>query len=234
MSDQVTLARSLYSDLFEESALRHLQKWIKRAVDITGALVGISLFSPLLLIITILMKLTSPGPVLFKQQRVGLFGNKFTFLKLRSMQYNCDQSVHQEHISRLSKGEIDLSRNSQKGTLSYKLQNDERVTKLGKLLRRTSLDEMPQLFNVLKGDMSLIGPRPYPVYEIENCPLWQRARLITKPGITGLAQLNGRFNTTYGDAYRLDLQYVNKWSLWLDVRTLIKTLPLFISGRGAL
>ena len=231
--NQMTLAWPLYSDLLEESALINVQKWIKRAIDIIGAVIGIVLFGPLMLIIATLTKITSPGPILFRQERMGFLGKKFIFLKFRSMFYNCDQAVHQEHVRRLANNEITPFENGKKNIFSYKLQNDERVTKIGRFLRRTSLDELPQLLNVLKGDMSLVGPRPYPVYQIENCSFWQHSRLSIKPGVTGLAQLYGRYNITYTDAYRLDLQYIKKWSLWLDFKILIKTVPLFISGRGA-
>jgi lipopolysaccharide/colanic/teichoic acid biosynthesis glycosyltransferase len=210
-----------------------MQKAIKRLMDIIGSLLGIILFLPAFVGIVIAVKLTSPGPVFFKQKRVGLNRKTFTLLKFRSMYTNCDQSIHRKHIEKLSKRKITLLQNSRDGVRSYKLQDDPRITKIGRFLRQTSLDELPQLFNVVKGEMSLVGPRPYPVYQIENCTIWQHSRLTVKPGITGLAQLRGRCNTTYDDSYRLDLEYVKKWSLWLDFKILIKTVPFALSGRGA-
>jgi lipopolysaccharide/colanic/teichoic acid biosynthesis glycosyltransferase len=233
MSDAITVDPSLILDLEKTGIWFDWYLVVKRLIDIIGSLLGITICLPFFVIIAIAIKLTSPGPVLFKQKRVGLNGKVFTFLKFRTMHANCDQNVHQEHINKLSKGETSLSRNGQNGVLSYKLQEDSRITKIGRFLRANTSDELPQLFNVLKGEMSLVGPRPYPLYEIGNCRLWQHSRIMIKPGITGLAQLQARCNATYIDAYRLDLQYSKKRSLWLDLKILIKTVPFIISGRGA-
>jgi len=230
-SDKLLLP--LFPHKFNTSYSVIIQKAIKRLTDMIGSSLGIILFLPAFIIIGLVIKLTSSGPILFKQKRVGLNGKTFTFLKFRSMYHDCDQDVHQEHVRRLADEEITLIENGKDQLFSCKLQNDERATRLGKFLRHTSLDELPQLFNVLKGDMSLVGPRPYPVYQTENCTIWQHSRLTIKPGITGLAQLYGRYNTAYTDTYRLDLQYIKKSSLWLDFKILIKTMPLVISGRGA-
>lgn len=210
-----------------------IQKIIKRLVDFTGSLTGIILCFPIFCLISLAIKITSPGPILFKQKRVGLNGKPFTVLKFRTMYNNCDQHIHQEHIKKLAKGEKAIPQNSQNGVFNFKLQNDHRVTKLGQILRSTSLDELPQLFNVLKGEMSLVGPRPYPLYEIVNCATWQYVRHLIKPGITGLAQLYYRHNSNYDDAFRFDVRYVENWSLWLDFSILAKTLPLLISRIGA-
>jgi lipopolysaccharide/colanic/teichoic acid biosynthesis glycosyltransferase len=207
--------------------------FLKRIMDIALATICLILFSPIMIVITIAIKMTSEGPVLFKQDRVGKGGKIFAFLKFRSMYNDCDQSIHQEHIKKLSNKEINLSPSDDNICSSYKLQSDDRVTKVGKFLRRTSLDEFPQLFNVLKGDMSFVGPRPYPVYQMECTLCWQRSRLWVKPGITGLSQVGARFNTSYEDAYRLDLQYIKSHSLWLDLKLLFKTLPVVLSGKGA-
>jgi lipopolysaccharide/colanic/teichoic acid biosynthesis glycosyltransferase len=202
-------------------------------VDIVLTLVILVSFFPILVVIAIAIKMTSEGPVLFKQKRVGEGGKTFEFLKFRSMYHNCDQKIHQEHIQKLSKKKMNLNPSDDNTCSSFKLQNDDRVTNIGKFLRRTSLDELPQLFNVLKGEMSLVGPRPYPVYETECCTSWQRARLCVKPGITGLSQVCARCEGSYVDAYRLDLRYIKSHSLWLDLKILIKTIPFTISGRGA-
>ena len=223
----------LFSDGHRSVYATHRHKVVKRCIDLIGSLLGITLCVPIFLIVALAIKLTSPGPVLFKQKRVGLNGRVFTFLKFRSMHTNCDQNIHKKHVNKLSRGEVSLFQDNQNGVLSYKLQNDPRITKIGWLLRVTSLDEIPQLFNVLKGDMSLVGPRPYPVYQVEHCRLWQHSRHMIKPGITGLAQLRARYNITYTDAYRLDLHYLKKWSLWLDLKILIETVPFALSGRGA-
>jgi lipopolysaccharide/colanic/teichoic acid biosynthesis glycosyltransferase len=208
--------------------------FLKRTMDIVFAVICLVLFLPIMIVAVVAIKLTSEGPVLYKQERAGEGGKTFTFLKFRSMYNNCDQRVHQEHIKKLSRKEIDLIQTYDNTCSSFKLQNDNRVTNIGKYLRRTSLDELPQLFNVLKGDMSLVGPRPYPVYEAECCTDWQRTRFCIRPGITGLSQVYARYNKSYIDAYRYDLNYVKNLSLWLDLKILFKTLPCAIYGRGAI
>lgn len=217
----------------EEFFIQENPVW-KRIIDIVFAILCLLIFSPIMLAVAIAVKLSSKGPIIFKQKRVGEGGKTFQFFKFRSMYHSCDQNIHQEHIKKLSNGDIDFYQTDPCNCSSYKLQNDERVTAIGRFLRRTSLDEIPQLFNVLKGEMSFVGPRPYPVYQNERCTIWQRSRLRVKPGITGLSQIYGRFNKTYIDAYRLDLQYIKNQSFWSDLKILIKTVPLVISGRGAL
>lgn len=212
----------------------YLQKIIKRFFDIICSLLGIVMLLPIFIIIAIAIKLTSPGPVFFKQKRVGLYGKPFICLKLRTMFNNCDQTIHREHIHKLSKGEVTFFKTHLSNIMSYKLQQDTRVTNIGKFLRATNIDEYPQLFNVLKGEMSIVGPRPYTTYQIEHCQLWQHFRHTVKPGITGLAQLQARFNSTFKDAYMLDIQYVKEYSLWLDFKIFIKTIPFLFSCRGAI
>jgi lipopolysaccharide/colanic/teichoic acid biosynthesis glycosyltransferase len=159
--------------------------------------------------IPIIMKLTSPGPVLFRQERVGLYGKHFTFLKFRSMHVNNNADVHKEFIHNLiAKKSSAQTGNDSAGQKIYKITNDTRVTPLGKILRKTSLDELPQFFNVLKGDMSLAGPRPPIPYEVEKYHIWHRRRVMeVKPGITGLWQVEGRSSTTFDEMVRLDIQY---------------------------
>ena len=207
--------------------------FFKRMMDLLLAIICLTIFSPALIAIAIAIKMTSEGPVLFKQDRVGEGGKTFAFLKFRSMYHNCDQTIHQEHIQKLANREIDLYPSEENTCSSYKLQCDERITNLGRFLRHTSLDELPQLFNVLKGDMSFVGPRPYPVYQTECCTYLQRSRLCVKPGITGLSQVCARFNTSYEDAYRLDVKYIKNHSLWLDLKLLFQTLPVVLSSKGA-
>jgi len=215
------------------SPMPYRQKIIKRLFDIIFSLVGIIVSLPFFIVASIAIKLTSSGPVFFKQKRVGLHGKTFTCFKFRSMFNNCDQTIHREHIKKLSDGELTFFNTNQRNVLSYKLQNDTRITKVGRILRATSTDELPQLFNILKGDMSFVGPRPYTTYQVEHCHLWQHIRHIVKPGITGLAQLKARYNATFNDAYMMDLLYIKDSSLWLDLKIFMRTLPFIFSRRGA-
>ncbi|NIO20721.1 MAG: sugar transferase, partial [Candidatus Aenigmarchaeota archaeon] len=198
---------------------------IKRGLDIMLSGVSLIISSPLFLICAALIKLDSRGPVFYRQTRVGRGGKCFTFLKFRSMKHNVDEEIHVNHVRNLMNGMAGLSSDRRSGERSYKLAEDARVTRVGKFLRKTSIDELPQLINVLKGDMSLVGPRPHPIYEVEQYNLWHSHRLDVTSGITGLGQVYGRFNTGYEDVYRLDLRYVKRPSLILDLKILFKTIP---------
>jgi lipopolysaccharide/colanic/teichoic acid biosynthesis glycosyltransferase len=183
-----------------------------------------------------LVKLTSKGPVLFKQKRVGLFGKEFTFLKFRTMYENNNNNIHKEYVKELINGRKlhndGTGNNGSDGI--FKIKNDLRITKLGKFLRKTSLDELPQFFNILKGEMSLVGPRPPIPYEIEDYDIWHRRRYLeVKPGLTGLWQTKGRSATTFDDMVRLDLKYSRERSLWLDIKILLKTPWAVFSCKGA-
>ncbi|MEJ2171006.1 MAG: sugar transferase, partial [Desulfobacterales bacterium] len=172
--------------------------------------------------IAVLIKLTSPGPVLFRQKRVGKNGKPFTFLKFRTMYHNCDQTIHRDYVTRLIHSCAE--KHDCNGSSYYKLTHDPRITSLGRLLRTTSLDELPQLINVIKGDMSLVGPRPPIDYEVENYRHWQLRRILeAKPGITGLWQVDGRSITTFADQVRLDLRYAERQSFWLNLWIIFKT-----------
>jgi len=191
------------------------------------------LFSPLLAVIAVMVKLTSKGPVLFKQERLGQFGKTFTFLKFRSMYANNDHKIHQEFMQRLISGACDGNDEGESRPV-YKMKNDPRVTRVGRFLRRTSLDELPQFINVLSGAMSLVGPRPPLAYEYEEYDIWHRRRVLEiKPGITGLWQVKGRSRVRFDDMVRLDLQYARGWSLWLDIPILLKTPRAVVFGDGA-
>jgi lipopolysaccharide/colanic/teichoic acid biosynthesis glycosyltransferase len=184
----------------------------------------------------IAVKLTSKGPILFRQQRIGQFGKSFTFLKFRSMYVDNDPAIHQRYVMQLIAGQA--QRNGGKGTADaggvYKLTKDERITRVGAILRRTSLDELPQLFNVLKGEMSLVGPRPAIPYEVAAYQTWHRRRVLeVKPGITGLWQVNGRSRVAFDEMVRLDLRYAREWSPWLDLKILLRTPRAVIVGEGA-
>jgi len=206
---------------------------IKRLVDIAGSLAAIILLLPLFALIALAVKLTSRGPVLFRQVRLGQYGRKFTFLKFRSMHVNNDHSIHEEYVKRFIAG-AGNGQSTGNGQEVFKLTQDPRVTPLGRFLRKTSLDELPQFFNVLAGEMSLVGPRPPVMYEYENYGLWHRRRLAAvKPGITGLWQVEGRSQVTFDEMVRLDIRYAMSWSLWLDFRILIETPRAVIAGTGA-
>lgn len=211
-------------------------QWLKRLIDIVGALTGLALFSPLFLVIAAAIKLTSRGPVLFKQQRIGQFGQPFTFFKFRSMEDGCDDLIHQRYVEKLIKGENHLVNLGSEQQPVYKIQFDPRVTTIGNILRKTSLDELPQFLNVLSGTMSLVGPRPPIPYEVENYKNWHLRRILeVKPGITGLWQIYGRSRTTFDDMVRLDLRYVDQKSLLLDLKILLRTIPAVLTPKnGAL
>ncbi len=222
----------LYPDLVKKDFNRKISLFIKNNLfDTLGSVLGLLLFSPLFLIIALAIKATSPGPVFFRQERVGLNGKTFLFYKFRSMTENNDPCTHKEYISRF----INQQNTAAVEPGIFKLTNDSRITSVGRFIRRTSLDELPQLINVLKGDMSLVGPRPPIAYECELYDIWHRRRLLAaKPGITGLWQVTGRSRTTFDDMVRLDLKYLREWSLWLDLKIILMTPKAVISGHGAL
>lgn len=223
---------------FHESSVRDANPKssliIKRTMDIFGSALGILLVTPLMLAIAIAIKLTSPGPVLFRQERVGRYGNRFTFLKFRSMHSANNSVVHQEYMKRFISGNATTQSEGDNLTPVFKIVNDPRVTPLGHFLRRTSLDELPQFINVFLGDMSLVGPRPPIPYEVECYDIWHKRRLqAVKPGITGLWQVSGRSSVAFDDMVRLDLKYARSWSPWLDTKILLKTAKAVLRGEGA-
>jgi lipopolysaccharide/colanic/teichoic acid biosynthesis glycosyltransferase len=190
--------------------------------------------TPLFLIIALAIKASSKGPVFFIQQRVGRYGKRFTFLKFRSMHINNDPSVHREYVTKLIAGQAERKRSNGNVEGVYKLTDDERVTRVGALLRRTSFDELPQFLNVLTGDMSLVGPRPAIPYEVVAYQTWHRGRILeVKPGITGLWQVNGRSRVKFDEMVRLDLRYAKSWSPWLDIKILMRTPRVVLMGEGA-
>jgi lipopolysaccharide/colanic/teichoic acid biosynthesis glycosyltransferase len=214
-----------------DKKLSHL---MKRAMDIAGSLSALIAASPLFLAIAIVIKLTSKGPILFRQERVGRYGHKFTFLKFRSMYVNNSHAIHQEFVKSLILGSAIPQQAAGENRPTYKLTKDPRITRAGGILRKTSLDELPQFLNVLKGEMSLVGPRPPIPYEVENYDIWHRRRLLAvKPGITGLWQVKGRSRITFDEMVRLDLQYAKSWSVWLDLKILLQTPRAVVEGEGA-
>ena len=221
----------LYPDLFSSNHEKQSLLVIKRAMDIVGSALMVVLCAPLLLMIAIAVKLSSKGPVLFKQHRVGQYGRRFTFLKFRSMSVNNDPSTHREYVTKLIAGEAERIQASGDGRGVYKLANDKRITRVGMFLRKTSLDELPQFLNVLKGDMSLVGPRPPIPYELAAYQTWHRRRVLeVKPGITGLWQVTGRSRVKFDDMVRLDLRYATSWSPWLDLKILLRTPGAVVKG----
>jgi lipopolysaccharide/colanic/teichoic acid biosynthesis glycosyltransferase len=224
---------TFYPDLVHEQRAKRVPLLLKRVMDIIGGVTALVLFSPLLVVIALVVKLTSKGPILFKQERLGQFRKTFTFLKFRSMHVNNDPEIHQEFMRRLISGAYDG--NAEDGSEPvYKMKDDPRITCVGRFLRRTSLDELPQFINVLRGDMSLVGPRPPLAYEYQEYDVWHRRRVLEiKPGITGLWQVKGRSRVRFDDMVRLDLQYVRGWSLWLDIQILLKTPGAVVLGDGA-
>jgi len=210
----------------------------KRGMDIIGALTLLLILSPLLLFIAALIKLDSPGPVLFVQYRVGSRRSRrgawkawlFPFYKFRTMFTNSDESLHREYVREFCNGRLATERAA---ATPFKLQNDPRVTRIGRLLRRTSLDELPQLMNVLRGEMSLVGPRPVPPYEVAHYKEADFERLAAPPGLTGLWQVRGRGRVTFEEMIRMDIEYARSSSLWLDVKLLALTIPAVLRRHGA-
>jgi lipopolysaccharide/colanic/teichoic acid biosynthesis glycosyltransferase len=208
---------------------------LKRSIDIVGAVTGILLSFPFMVIIALAIKATSRGPVIFRHRRVGHKGKFFTFYKFRTMRVDGDDTHHQEYVKKLVKGKNEETNLGTKDKPLYKIRDDSRITLLGRILRKTSLDELPQFFNVLIGNMSLVGPRPALTYEAEEYKNWHWQRILeTKPGMTGIWQVSGRSRMTYDDMVRLDLGYAKKRSIFLDVKILLKTFKAVIKTDGAL
>lgn len=223
----------LYPDAFHLHESKKFSQVMKRVMDVVGSLLALILLSPLFLLIALAIKLTSKGPVFFRQDRLAKFGANFRCLKFRSMYADNDPKIHQEFMKRVIAGShVGSSATGSKPV--YKMTDDPRITRIGRILRRTSLDELPQFINVLGGEMSLVGPRPPLAYEFEEYDFWHRRRVLeVKPGITGLWQVNGRSRVKFDDMVRLDLQYARGWSLWLDIRILAQTPRAVVFGDGA-
>jgi lipopolysaccharide/colanic/teichoic acid biosynthesis glycosyltransferase len=220
----------LYPDLTKRDLGHQLSLTVKKTIDVVGSAVALLLFSPVFLVIAAAIKLTSAGPVFFRQERLGLNGKTFTLLKFRSMYTNNDPARHKDYIRKY----ISEQKKAAVEPGVFKLKNDLRITLVGSLLRKTSLDELPQFINVLKGEMSLVGPRPPIPYECDLYDMWHRRRLLScKPGITGLWQVTGRSRTTFDEMVRLDLKYISEWTLWLDFHILLKTPMAVLGGKGA-
>ncbi|MCC6544628.1 MAG: sugar transferase [Nitrospirae bacterium] len=226
----------LYPDVTEQGIVNKDKFILKRIIDIGGSLAGLFIFAPFFIFVPIIIKLTSKGPILFSQDRIGLNGEKFKMLKFRSMYINNNPKIHEEYIKELINGNKnkDDNKNGLGENGVYKIMNDPRVTPIGRFLRKTSLDELPQFINVLIGNMSLVGPRPPLEYELVNYDIWHRRRIFSvKPGITGLWQVKGRSVTTFDEMVRMDLKYTRERSLWLDLVLLLQTVRVVLNGKGA-
>jgi len=225
---------TLYPDISQREHTRKLFRMMKRMMDIVGSVLALVFLSPVFLTIALLVKATSEGPVFFRQRRIGQHGKSFVFLKFRSMYVNSDAAVHKEYVQQLIVGKAEKQPSNGNGHGVYKLTTDSRITSVGAFLRKTSMDELPQFLNVLKGEMSLVGPRPPVRYEVEAYDIWHRGRLLeAKPGITGLWQVSGRSRLKFDDMVRLDLQYARTWSPWADVKILLRTPGAVVLGTGA-
>ena len=225
---------ALYPDLAKRASGSKLYLAAKRAMDVVGSAAGLLIFAPLFLTIALAIKLTSKGPVFFRQQRIGQFGTPFVFLKFRTMYLNNDPKIHLDYIRQLISGKAERQPSNGNGQGVYKLTADPRVTRVGALLRRTSLDELPQFVNVLRGEMSLVGPRPPIPYEVDRYQTWHRRRVLeAKPGITGLWQVSGRSRVGFDEMVRLDVRYAMQRSFWLDLKILLLTPRAVILGEGA-
>ena len=195
---------------------------IKRGLDILAGTAGLLALSPLLLTVIALIKLEDRGPIFFRQMRVGLRGRPFGMWKFRSMVLNADALKDQL-----------LAQNEMQGGVTFKMKNDPRITRIGKYLRKFSIDEMPQLYNVLQGDMSLVGPRPPVPREVQEYTVEDRQRLLAKPGLTCFWQVGGRSEIDFNGQVRLDVEYIKSQSVWLDIKLLFKTVPAVVLGKGA-
>ncbi len=227
---------TLYPDLSRNDKVGKLFSITKRVMDVAGSLFLLLVASPLLCAVALAVKLSSQGPVLYRQQRVGQYGKPFTFLKFRSMYVDNDPSVHRKYVMQLIAGQAQRHTSGAEGDTVgvFKLTKDRRITRVGSFLRRSSLDELPQLFNVFRGEMSLVGPRPAIPYEVAAYETWHRRRLLeVKPGITGLWQVHGRGRVPFDEMVRLDLRYARDWSPWLDLKILLRTPRAVIIGDGA-
>jgi len=207
---------------FSTTPKNELMLFIRRALDFVGSLLLILGLFPLFLLIVLFIRLDSPGPAIFGQIRCGLNGRKFWFYKFRSMVEGADRMKKDLVPHNVMNGPV------------FKMENDPRITRVGRILRKMSLDELPQLFNVLRGDMGFVGPRPPLPEEVSQYKGWQRRRLSMKPGITGLWQISGRNLIDFNDWMKLDLEYIDNWSLWLDLKIILKTIPAILMGRGAM
>jgi lipopolysaccharide/colanic/teichoic acid biosynthesis glycosyltransferase len=225
-----------YHDVSGNVPRRRFPMVIKRGVDIAGSAALLLILFPVFAVISVAIKLTSKGPVIFKQERLGERARRFRCLKFRTMFAGNDPKIHRDYVQGFIAGKVtsEEEKSDLFGAVAYKIKDDPRVTSIGWFLRRMSLDELPQFWNVLRGEMSLVGPRPPLPYEFEAYDLWHRRRIFeVKPGVTGLWQVEGRSRTSFDDMVRMDLRYCQRWSLWLDFKILLATPLAVFTGSGA-
>lgn len=223
-----------YPDLTRQADNKRTSGALKRTMDVVGSLLALLIAAPAFAAIAIAIKATSQGPIFFRQRRIGQHGKPFVFLKFRSMKVGNDATAHKEYVKRLISGKAERQPSKGNSQGVFKLAGDPRITKFGAFLRKTSLDELPQFINVLKGEMSLVGPRPPIPYEVEAYDVWHRRRLLeAKPGITGLWQVSGRSRVTFDEMVRLDLRYAKSCSPWMDIKILLRTPIAVVMGSGA-
>ena len=207
----------------------------KRVLDVVAATLALALLWPVMLTIAVLIRLDSKGPAFFMQKRIGKNGQPFTIYKFRTMTHNLDQSAHKKFMQAYVKGSMGSNECTQNGSsdVAYKPFTEAQLTRVGKYLRKASLDELPQLFNILKGEMSLVGPRPNVPYEVEAYKEWHMERLRVLPGLTGLAQVNGRSALDFDSISRYDIEYARRMSLGMDIKILIATVTSVLKANGA-
>jgi exopolysaccharide biosynthesis polyprenyl glycosylphosphotransferase len=214
--------------LYEEP-LRGPLRWVKRSMDIITAILLLAISWPLWVVLAIWIKRESPGPVFLQQERIGMDGKPFLMIKFRSMFCNVDDEAHRELMARMINGE-DANQGTEDCPIYGKVKDDPRLTRIGSWMRRFSIDELPQVINVIKGEMSVVGPRPPIPYEVRQYKDWHRTRFHVRPGITGLWQVSGRNRLHFEEMVRLDVFYIENWSPWLDLKIMIKTLPVMLKG----
>lgn len=221
MGEKPLASQDLSVPVSREGGIRGPAAAVKRAMDIVGAVIGLPLSLPLMAVAAVVIKLDSPGPILFEQMRAGQHGKTFKIYKLRTMVVNAEELL--EDLIDLDELEEPM----------FKLKDDPRVTKVGRFLRRWSIDELPQLYNVLRGEMSLVGPRPEETRLVERYSTWHRLRLQAKPGITGPVQINGRGDLPLESRVQLEVEYIDNYSVWKDLVILLKTVPVVVLGNGS-
>jgi exopolysaccharide biosynthesis polyprenyl glycosylphosphotransferase len=218
--------------LFREP-LSDAERFIKRFFDLVFSALILLISAPVWFVVSLLIKFDSRGAILFKQERVGMDGRKFLCYKFRTMKSDADENLHREIYVKNIEGSSEANAGDDEKPVFGKVKDDPRITRIGKFLRRTSLDELPQFLNVLRGEMSVVGARPPIPYEVEEYDIWHRKRLDMKPGITGLWQVSGRNRMTFEEMVKVDLYYIENWSLWLDLKIILLTLPAVLRGDGA-